>query len=70
MSATVEMAALEEVLQLGPIGGLRALAFFAEREKELEVLASAVFLAGLQLRWQTQVLGLPFTPKLRYRLSW
>jgi hypothetical protein len=56
--AFVETAVLQELLQLGAIGSLRALALFAEALQHGKALARAVFIARLQLRWQTQVLGL------------
>ena len=59
-SALVRTTELQELLKFGAIGGLRALAFFAESRDDLEALTLAVFLAGLQLRGQTQILGLLF----------
>ncbi|PYR07982.1 MAG: hypothetical protein DMF99_20795 [Acidobacteria bacterium] len=56
--AFVCAAKLQQLLQFGAIGGLRALAFLAESREDVEGLALAVVLAGLQLRRQTEVLGL------------
>jgi len=56
--ALVLRAKLQQLLEFGAIGGLRALAFRAESRAYVEALALAVFLAGLQLRRQTEVLGL------------
>ena len=53
-------AKLQKLLEFGAIGGLRALAFLAESCENFEALTLAVFLAGLQLRGQTQILGLLF----------
>ncbi|HEY2434318.1 MAG TPA: hypothetical protein VGI12_16705 [Vicinamibacterales bacterium] len=54
----VRAAELQQLLQLGAVGGLRALPFLAESREHVEALALAVLLAGLQLGRQTQVLGL------------
>jgi hypothetical protein len=51
-------AELEQLLELGAVGGFRALAFLAEAREHFEALALAVLLAGLELRRQTEVLGL------------
>ena len=52
-AAFVLAAELQELLQLGAIGGLRALAFLAETRDDLNALTLAVFLTALQLpaRW-------------------
>ena len=59
-SAFVRPAEVEELLEFGAIRGLRALAFLAESCENFEPLTLAVFLARLQLRGQTQILGLLF----------
>ena len=56
--AFVRAAELQKLLEFSAIGGLRALPFLAESREDVEGLALAVVLAGLQLRRQTQVLGL------------
>jgi len=56
--AFVLAAELQELPQLSTIGSLRTLAFLAESCEYVEALTLAVFLAGLQLRGQTQILGL------------
>ena len=56
--AFVRAAELQQLLQLSAIGRLRALAFLAETREDVEPLALAVLLAGLELGRQTQVLGL------------
>ena len=48
--ALVVATELQQLLQLGAIGGLRALAFLTESREHVETLTLAVFLAGLQLR--------------------
>ena len=45
--ALVRPAEVQELLEFGAVGGLRALAFLAESCENLEALALAVFLAGL-----------------------
>jgi len=47
-------AVLEQLLELSPVSGLRALACLAESRQYFEALTLAVFLAGLELRRQTQ----------------
>src|SRR5204863_8298974 len=54
--ALVRTAELQELLKLGAVSGLRALALLSESREHIEALALAVFLAGLQLGRQTQVL--------------
>jgi hypothetical protein len=56
--ALVRATELEKVLELGPVRGLGALAFFLEPLKDLVSFALAVLLARAQLRRQTEVLGL------------
>ena len=58
--ALVRPAEVQELLEFGAVGGLCALAFLAEPCENLEAMTPAVFLAGLQLRGQTQILGLLF----------
>ena len=58
--AFVKAAELQQLLKLRAVGGLRALAFLAESSKDFEALTLAVFLAGLELRRQTQILSLLF----------
>ena len=53
--ALVRAAELQQLLQLGSISALRALAFLAESRDDLEALTLAILLAGLQLRRQTEV---------------
>src|SRR5881628_1565026 len=59
-SALVRPAEVQELLEFGAVDGLRALAFLTESCENFEALTLAVFLAGLQLRGQTQILGLLF----------
>src|SRR3954468_3092854 len=54
----VRPAELQQFLEFGAVGGLRALPFLAESREDVEGQALAVVLAALQLRRQTQVLGL------------
>ncbi len=56
--ALVGAAEREQLLQLGAVRGLRALALFLEAREDVEPFAAAVLLARSELRWQTQVLGL------------
>jgi hypothetical protein len=58
--ALVRPAEVQELLEFGAIGGLGTAAFFADSCENFEALTLAVFLAGLQLRGQTQILGLLF----------
>ncbi|MDP9222828.1 MAG: hypothetical protein M3P18_03050 [Actinomycetota bacterium] len=58
--ALVRSAEVQQLLKFGAIGGLRALAFLAKARDDLEALARAVFLARLELRRETQILGLLF----------
>jgi len=46
--ALVPAAELEQLLQLGAIGRLRALAFLAESREHVKPLALAILLAGFQ----------------------
>src|SRR6266542_926048 len=56
--ALVRASVLEQLLQLGTIRRLGALAFFLEAVQYLEPFAAAVFLARAELRRQTEVLRL------------
>ena len=57
-SAPVRTTELQQPLQLGAIGRLRALALFLEAFENFEALALAVVFAGYQLRGKAQILGL------------
>ncbi len=57
-AALVRAAELQEPLQLRAIRSLGALAFLAEPLEDVEPLTFAVLLTGLELRRETQVLGL------------
>ena len=59
-AALVCATVLQELLELGPVSGFRTLAFLAESPENYEALTLAVFLARLQLRRQTEILGLLF----------
>src|SRR5262249_6637272 len=56
--AFVRTTELEQPLQLGAIGSLRALALFLEALEDFEALPLAVVFAGFQLRGKAQILGL------------
>jgi len=58
--ALVDTAVLQQLLQFRAVGSLRALALFAESSEDFEALTLAVFLAGLELRRQTQILVCSF----------
>src|SRR5262245_30455160 len=58
--AFVYPAELQEFLKLGPIRGLRALAFFSKSSQYFEALPLAVLFARFELSRQTEVFCLSF----------
>ena len=56
----VAAAVLEQSLELAPVCGLRALAFFFEALEDLETFAAAVLFADAELSGQAEVFRLLF----------
>jgi hypothetical protein len=57
-TALVQAAIHEQALELAAVRGLGTLALFVEAFENLAALTAAVLFARVELRWQTEVLGL------------